>query len=175
MDHLSDLEFLERLYPEKYKDVYKLIAYKLYHGTRMSTDTADLTQEVFILAAIKIDELRSHPQPINWLYKTAHNLSRNHISMRARHKEQLFGDLSLHGGETEPTKQSDVLISLEQTLSKEDYALLKAYYIDERPIDEISSAYGMTPNALRVRIHRIRKYLSTFFSFLVIFARTYNI
>ena len=159
----------------EYKNVYKLIKYDLYQGTRMSADAADLTQEVFILAAIKIDELRSHPKPVNWLYKTAHNLCRNHVSMRARHNEQLFEDIELHGGHDDPHTQSDILMSLEQTLSKEDYELLRAYYIDERPIEEICAATGMTSNALRVRIHRIKKYLSAFFIFFVIFARTYNI
>lgn len=175
MHHLSDLQYFEHLYLKEYKNIYKLIAYKLYQGTRMSADAADLTQEVFILAAIKIRELRSHPKPVSWLYKTAHNLCRNHVNMRVRHNEQLFADLELHGGSTDPHKHSDLLMSLEQTLREEDYALLKAYYIDERPIEEICANTGMTSNALRVRIHRIKEYLSTFFIFLVIFARTYNI
>ena len=72
---------------------------------------------------------------------------------------------------------SNMIISLEQSLSPEDYALIKAYYIDEKPIDEICADTNLTPNALRVRIHRIKKYLSAFFIFLVIifYSKTHHV
>ena len=176
MFHLQgDAAFLEKLYTEKYRDVYKLAFYILnqYHFT--SIDAADITQEVFIRAAQDIRKLRLHPNPAGWLYVTTKLVCKNQLRKGIYSREQLFADLSLHKEQTDLLSYSDMITSLEQLLSKEDYALLKAYYIDEKPIDEICADTNLTPNALRVRIHRIKKYLSTFFVFLVIFLQVHNI
>lgn len=173
--HLNDSMFLEKLYLENYDSVYRLTAYLLKRGVQTSADAADVTQEVFVIAAKKIDEVRRHPKPVGWLYKTAFNCCRNHIQACARHKNQLFGSLDLQRAEADSFPLSNLLISLEQTLSKEDYELIRAYYVDERPLEEICARTGLTPNALRVRIHRIKKSLCTFLLFLVIFSMTNNI
>ena len=55
---------------------------------------------------------------------------------------------------------ADLNATLEQRLSKEDYELFVKYSIDHRPIEEISQETDMTPNAIRVRIFRIRKIIT---------------
>lgn len=172
---LSDSAFLEKLYKEKYKDVYKLAFYTLKKYPFASLDAADITQEVFICAAQHIDVLRRHPNPTGWLYKTTCYVCKNRLRNGASSREQLFADLSLHEEVSDTFPYSNMIISLQQTLSPEDYALVKAYYIDEKPIDEICADTNLTPNALRVRIHRIKKYLSAFFVFLVIIFQVHNI
>ncbi|MBQ3477072.1 MAG: hypothetical protein IJH25_02740, partial [Clostridia bacterium] len=44
-----------------------------------------------------------------------------------------------------------------KSLSTEDFELLKAYCIQDKSIDEISTETGYSPTRIRVRIHRIRK------------------
>lgn len=171
----SDASFLEKLYTEKYALVHKYVISTLRkHGAKTS-DAPDLVQEVFVLAAKRIDVLRAHPNPTGWLIKTAQYTCMNYVSANARHREQLFESLELHGKQENAIAEIDTLVSLEQLLKPDEYALLKAYCIEKRSTDDICRETGLSPNRLRVRMHRLRKYLSPFFAFLVIFASTHNI
>ena len=165
-----DVVFLERLYTKNYELVYKMVLRLLRRYGLTANDAADIVQDVFVLAAKRIDVLRAHPNPVGWLIKTAQYVCRNYISAYSRSHEQLFETLDLHSSPEKDVAQADVLISLEQMLTPEEFALLKAYYIDQRPTEEICRESGLSPNRLRVKMHRIKKYLSAFFVFLVIFA-----
>ena len=171
----SDLEFLEMLYTEHYRLVYKLTVSLLRKNNSSLTDAADITQDVFIIAATKIDQLKRHPNPVGWLIEATKLRCSNYFKRRARHKEQLFASLDQHKTTDDDIAMLDTRISLQQVLSPEDYSLVKAYFIEKRPTEEICKKTGMSPNRLRVRMHRLKKYLSTFFVLLVIFASTHNI
>ncbi len=171
----SNTAFLEKLYTENYAMVHRLITRTLRQRGGRISDAADLVQEVFVLAAKRIDVLRAHPNPAGWLIKTAQYMCMNYISANARHREQLFESLELHAERADVIAEIDTLVSLEQVLKPEDYALLKAYCIEKRSTEDICRETGLSPNRLRVRMHRLRKHLSPFFVFLVIFASTHNI
>ena len=162
----SNEQFLESLYTENYRRVYQLIARSLYQRAGTYADAEDLTQEVFIFAAKRIESLRSHPNPAGWLSKTAHFMAMNHIHSKAQHKEQLFRSLDLHS-ECDDLLAVETDASLQNMLSPEDYALLHAYCIEERPHEELCCQYGLSDLSLRVRISRLRKFLFQNFIFLV--------
>lgn len=174
-DSVSDLKLLEMLYLRSYKTICRLITNVLSQYARCSSDAPDLAQEVFIQAAKKIEELQVHPNPEGWLMKVAYNLCRNHIRAQCRRVEQLSESLDLYPTAQDDFSVSTLRMSLEQTLDSEDYALLNAYCIEERPPEELCEEYGLSPVALRVRIHRLRKFLTTNFIFLVTFALHQNI
>lgn len=164
----NDEQLLESLYIAHYRTVYRLIANRLYQRAGTYADADDLTQEVFIFAAKRIDTLRAHPNPAGWLLKTAHFMAMNHIHSKAQHKEQLFHSLDLHGvcGDL---LAAETDASLQSMLSPEDYALLHAYCVEERPHEEICRQFGLSQPALRMRISRLRKFLMQNFTFLVTF------
>ena len=171
----SDAAFLERLYRENYTLVYKLVSRTLRQYTSVTNDASDIVQDVFVLAAKRIDTLREHPNPIGWLIKTSQYVCMNYVSTYSRHSEQFFETLDLHADQENAIAEVDTLVSLEQMLKPEEYELLKAYYVEERPTEEICRDTGMSPNLLRVRMHRLKKFLSPFFVFLVIFASIHEI
>jgi len=171
----SDVSFLEKLYTENYPLVYKLVARSLRQYGLSQNDASDIVQDVFVLAAKRIDIVRKHPNPVGWLIKTSQYVCMNYASAYVRHNEQLFETLDLHADHEDAISEINTIVSLEQMLKPEEYALLKAYYIEKRPTEEICRDAGVTPNLLRVRMHRLKKYLSAFFVFLVIFASNYNI
>ena len=171
----SDISFLERLYTDHYRLVYKLVARTLRQYGLGTNDAADIVQDVFVLAAKRIDVLRRHPNPVGWLIKTSQYVCMNYSSAYMRHNEQLFETLDLHADQADAISEIDTSVSLEQMLKPEEYALLKAYYIERRPTEEICRETGYSPNLLRVRMHRLKKYLSAFFVFIVIFASNHNI
>lgn len=171
----DDVSFLEQLYTDNYVLVYKLVMRKLRQFSLRTTNAADITQDVFIVAAEHIDVLRAHANPVGWLLKTAQNLCRNHIRNCLRHDERLYGTLDLHRCGDDGIAELDARLSIEQILGEADYALLKAYFIEKLPTEEICRNTGLSPNQLRVRMHRLKKYLSAHFVLLVIFASTRNI
>ena len=155
--------------------MYKLVARTLRQYGLATSDASDITQDVFIHAAKRIDVLRKHPNPVGWLLKTARYVCMNYVSAYSRHNEQLFETLDLQPDQEDAVSEIDTRVSLEQMLKPEEYALLKAYYIEKRSTEEICRNTGYSPNLLRVRMHRLKKYLSAFFVLLVIFASTHNI
>lgn len=171
----SDISYLEKLYTENYSMVYKLVTRTLRQYTSTANDASDIVQDVFVLAAKRIDVLRKHPNPVGWLIKTSQYVCMNYVSTYSRHNEQLFETLDLHADCDDAIAEIDTIVSLEQVLKPEEYALLKAYYIEKRPTEEICRETGFSPNLLRVRMHRLKKYLSAFFVLLVIFASNYKI
>ena len=171
----SDASFLEKLYTENYSLVYKFVVYSIgKYGMRQS-DVPDLVQDVFVRAARRIDVVRAHPNPKGWLIKTSYYVCKNYISTYVRRGERLFETMDLHADRKDAYSEINTLLSLEQILKPDEYALLKAYYIEERPTEEICRDTGFSPNLLRVRMHRLKKYLTAFFVFLVIFASNHNI
>lgn len=172
---LSDPQLLEKLYTENYTIVYRLILHTLRSYIDIDSDADDLTQEVFIVAAKQIATLQSHPNPTGWLIATARNQCRNYVRALTRRNEMLSDAPELHASSVDIFAERDIQLSLQQLLRPEDYALLIAYCIKGRPVDEICREFGLSPTALRVRIHRIRKSLSTYFILLVTFAIIRNI
>ena len=164
----SDLKLLDSLYCEHHQLVYKLISNRLYRGLGTKADADDLMQEVFIIAGDHISTLRKHPNQVGWLMQTAHNVVRNHIRTKARHKEQLFHSLDLHRS-NEDFDAIDFDATLQNVLNPDDYAILRAYYFDNRPHDEICTKHGLSEAALRVRISRIKKLLKNYFILVVTF------
>lgn len=171
----DDVSFLEQLYIENYALVCKLVVRTLRQFSLNTANAADIAQDVFIVAAEHIDVLRAHANPVGWLLKTAQNRCRNYIRSCLRHDERLYGTLDLHRSGDDGIAELDARLSIEQLLGGDDYALLRAYFIEEQPTEEICRRTGLSPNQLRVRMHRLKKYLSAYFVLLVIFASTRNI
>lgn len=170
----SDALFLEKLYIENYDLVFKLVTRILRQYVSVTNDASDIVQDIFILAARRIDVLKVHPNPVGWLLKTARYVCMNYASAYSRHNEQLFESLDLHMDQEDTISKVDTLVSLEQILKPQDYNLLIEYYIEKRPTDDICREAGISPNLLRVRMHRLKKYLSAFFVLLVMFASNYQ-
>lgn len=185
---VSELSGLEQLYDDHFAMLYRLACHQLSRYTGSCADAADMVQEVFLLAARKWPSLQNHPNPAGWLVKAMHLICRNHARAQYRQQDKEtqckdralqrqpkgYGTLYTDAAEDETSAQ-DVLISLEQMLSSEDYHILKAYCIDRRPMEDISRETGLSAVALRVRIHRIRQELSKIFILIVTLLACQNI
>ena len=184
----SELRDLEQLYLYYSKRLYRL-AYKwLYNMTGNAADASDIVQAVFVIAARRWDEVKSHDNPGGWLVKAteytclnyfkAHskrkNINRYNIEQLLSHQPHSYGKLYTGAADDEHSAQN-MLFALEQVLSKEDYAILKAFCLDNLAVSEISLQTGLSENAIRVRIHRLRNRLKNIFVTLVTFLTFQNI
>ncbi len=141
----------------KYENMFDEIAEQYYNAifryccVKLSDEHAakDCTQEVFLILFKKIDKLKLSENIRAWLYRTADNVMKNY---RKKNKETVSYD--------DVTEVSEDVYSVEtpfeNIISKEEYELLKAYYIDEDDIEIISQRLGISKATAAQRIHRIK-------------------
>lgn len=189
MSHTNaELHDLEQLYILYSKQLYRLACNRLYSKTGSTTDAADIVQSVFLLAGRRWDVLKNHSNPGGWLAKATNYLCSNYAQAYNRREEKdqrsieqliaqqprAYGKLYTSAADDEFAAQ-DVLLTLEEVLSKEDYNILKSFCLDNLSVAEISHKTGISETALRVRIHRLRRYLEKYFVILVTFLMSQNI
>ena len=164
---MSPDSWLRELYDANYSRLYKLASYHLRDYPGYSEDVQDVLQEVFLTAAQK--DIRSHPKPEAWLVTTTKNICKNYIRANYRHYRKKRKN---EQGELQKVQQtsllfvtskmdeigvSDIKITLEQVLSPNELRILELYCLEKWPLKELSREFGMTPNAIRVWIFRIRQ------------------
>ena len=184
----SDFTLLEECFDEYYDMLYRLASNILYQRARSAIDAADIVQEVFLKAIAQWDDFRSSPNPAGWLVVTTRNVCNNHIRMlnnqqiktsnmiqqMLNQQPKTYGKLYDSAIEID-SSGNDLLDQLEEKLSPEDFALIKARYEDNLSFQEISQLTGIAEGTLRVRFHRIRKNISKIFILLVTFCLSQNI
>lgn len=166
--------WLDELYKANYDNLYRLAVnrMRLYAGN--TSDVQDILQDVFLEAAQQ--EIHNHPKPEAWLVVTTLNTCKNYIRKNNRNerKKQKFaqeklrknkkGSLLFVASETDKTVVSDIQITLEQILSPEELSLIVKYTLEGHTLEHLGREMHMTPNALRVRIFRIRKKIQKYFT-----------
>lgn len=159
--------WLEKLHAAHYVTLLRLAQNRLFAMTGSSSEAEDVVQDVFVLAAEK--DIQHLENPLRWLMKATVNLC--HERTRRAYHETEKGQrlvrakldhsadrsvLSFERQESE-TEALELLLALEQTLSPEDWNILRLYCLEKVPIDELSAKLNLPINTLRVRICRIRK------------------
>lgn len=145
------------LYEAQYDRIYRLCLG--YSGD--AAEAADLTQEVFVQAWQGWASFRGDSQPGTWLYRIAVN-----TCLMARRKRRIPTQ-PLGPQVPEPADRSEASqreAQVEQlyrhihALPEAD-RLLISLVLEQVPYPDIAQALGITENALRVRVHRLKKRL----------------
>ncbi|MBQ8506063.1 MAG: sigma-70 family RNA polymerase sigma factor [Clostridia bacterium] len=161
-------KWIEDLYAENSERIYRIAKHLLAQYLGHAEDAQDVVQEVFLLAS-RSEEIMKHPKPAAWLAVTTKNVCSNFVrtAVRAGRKQDKAGRAlakknvhSVHSY-VEPSQDntgvSDVMLTLKQSLTPEEYKLLEAYCIEQRSVEEIAGLMGLKPNAMRVKIWRLRQ------------------
>ena len=140
------------------------------------SDAEDVTQEVFLRAYERFDQLRDSPTAGGWLKTVARNLSLNHLSRyRSRWSffSELFGSDREENAEREvdfPAEEdsqasadrTDRRALLEQALQKLPAAQrvpLVLFHFDELTYEEIAAKLGVSLGKVKIDIFRGREQL----------------
>lgn len=145
-----------------------------YHLLGNPEDADDITQEVFIRAHARLNQLREQTSMRSWLYRIATNLCMDHLRRRARVK-RIFGlESPLGGGATDedapPREIAQPLaaaeidsvaerdhISLALKRMPDKYAVcLLLHSLQGLSYREIADVVGISPGAAAVRLSRAR-------------------
>lgn len=159
-------QWLKQLYDANYEMLYRLASNRLTASVGHSADVQDVLQEVFLMAFMK--EIDRHPNPEGWLVITTVNICKNYIQSNARHTRKTGKcAVAMRDKKTQSddeTSFADIRVSIEQALTREEYALLMEYCEGGRTLEALAKDKGLSVNALRVRIFRIRKKLKKIWS-----------
>lgn len=156
----SQRQFLSELCNKHYNGLFK------YACTLTSAqDAEELMQELFLLAARRIDKLMESPKPDGWLAKSLVFLAKNwraRQNIRQKHEAgPIENDTQIPA--SEETGNVDVELSLQKTLTPQDYDLYRMVYYEGYTMKEAAARLGATPAATWKRMERLRKRLRNHF------------
>ena len=127
-------------------------------------DASDLLQEVGVVVLASNDVPTEAREFLSWCRGIAHNLALHHWRAARKHND-VFTELdsSYASAETPVTSFEEVLADREslamciQSLDEPSRQLLTLKYIEGKTSTEIARILGQTPEAVRMRIMRLRE------------------
>ena len=127
-------------------------------------DAEELAQDAFVRAFRSLGQFDGRSSWLTWVLRIAYHTALNHLK-RQRQQWLSIDDLplvdtpdDLSTDREERIQQLDAAIG---RLPADEQLLLHLYYYDDRPLRDIAYIMEAEPNALGVRLHRIRKKLQT--------------
>lgn len=134
------------------------------HMVSNRADAEELAQNAFVKAFSKFETFEGRASFLTWVYRIAYNESINHLKSRKIclididdtqiAESQIDEDLST-GRDERIRLMKDAI----ECLQPDERMLVQLYYYEDKPLQEIAFIMDAEPNALAVKLHRIRKKL----------------
>lgn len=134
------------------------------HMVSNRADAEELAQNAFVKAFSKFETFEGRASFLTWVYRIAYNESINHLKRRKIclididdtqiAESQIDEDLST-GRDERIRLMKDAI----ESLQSDERMLVQLYYYEDKPLQEIAFIMDAEPNALAVKLHRIRKKL----------------
>ncbi|MCG6156747.1 RNA polymerase sigma factor [Rubinisphaera margarita] len=131
---------------------------------RNSAEAAEVTQEIFLRAMRKIDQLREPERFVGWLHRIAVRLSINHAVRRPPESAQ-SPEMFAGVGETRGSEPWEGLIASEQAVQLRegidklrplDRETLMAFYFQGQSLQEMSDHFSSPVGTIKRRLHTAR-------------------
>ena len=126
-------------------------------------DAADVVAETFLVAWRRLDHLPAGRLELPWLYAVARRVLANQVrGRRRRHAlaERLRSELATQYVPVPPEPDSSALADAFARLGENDRELLRLLAWEGLDNAQLAAATGLSPGALRVRLHRARARLA---------------
>jgi RNA polymerase sigma-70 factor (ECF subfamily) len=173
MEHRDDNHYIEEVIAgntasfavlvDRHKDLVFTIAMNI---TRNREDAEEVAQDVFLKAFQKLAGFRKESGFSTWLYRIAYNESITRIR-KSRIKtldleEEITGSIPEEEVEDDIAgldgqEQKMIIGKILDTLPEIDRVLVTLFYMDNRPVNDISEVTGLGESNVKVRLHRVRK------------------
>ena len=136
----------------------------MYRYSRNDEDAADLTQEAFVKAFMKLKQYRSGNRFFSWLYSLAVNLARDWCRKKSR-QQTVRHELNNHSMvidrgasvQQEKLEYDQEILLLQQALDRlpdETREIVLLRYRQEMPIKEVTAIFGLGESAVKMRLSR---------------------
>lgn len=151
----------EKSFDEIYRQNYSRIYSYIRRSLRQEWPEAeDLTQQVFLIAFQKWDELQEHPNIPVFLTQVAKNiLLKRSIGQKVAYmgSTELMTVMSLKQAEDPAYDMVEYYASIESILSKGQLYLLRQYYENGYTAEEIARGLGIQGSCFKRRIARMKE------------------
>lgn len=134
------------------------------HMVSNRANAEELAQNAFVKAFNKFETFEGRASFLTWVSRIAYNESINHLKRRKIclididdtqiAESQIDEDLST-GRDERIRLMKDAI----ECLQPDERMLVQLYYYEDKPLQEIAFIMDAEPNALAVKLHRIRKKL----------------
>ena len=130
----------------------------------------EVAQDVFLKAYTSLKKFRRESGFSTWIYRIAYNTAVSQTRKKKYRHKAFDEELELAGSvdeafEREMTETEEhrkkLLEKALQELPAEDKLILMLYYFEEKPVEEIGSATGLSTSNVKVKLFRMRKKLKT--------------
>ena len=121
-------------------------------------DFDDLYQEILMQLWRSFSSFKGNSSRETWLYKVALNTACTFVNKTIKHRDlqQTLAELTKPMSQpADENCQADILNTFMETLSDIDASILMMY-LDGLTSEDMADVVGITPNAVRVRIKRIK-------------------
>lgn len=136
---------------------------------RRRDEAEDITQEIYLKVFENIHRFREDSEFSTWLYRIAYNVTVSHL--RKQKSNILAFEDNYDNIKDEPVSdeidridkeiQLTYLDKILQKMPSEDALLITMFYLNSLSISEIESITGLSRANVKVKLHRIRKYMNT--------------
>ena len=154
-------ERIEQFYREMYKVLY------VYAKNALSDPplAEEVTQDVFCIACAKSDEFLQSDNPKGWLMQTLKNVIQNVKRQQAKMKRLAIISLNSEESELLATHDEVDIDTLYGDMApREDFQIFKRVALDGCSMKEVADEFGISVEACKKRVQRMRKYLRKKFS-----------
>ncbi|HBA46962.1 MAG TPA: hypothetical protein DCZ91_04020 [Lachnospiraceae bacterium] len=144
---------IEKAYNTYFRDVYTYVLRRL--GNK--TVAEDIAHDVFLTALNRIEVFQNHPQQKGWLIVTARNKMKELRKKMENNPAESLEEVQDVGAEEADYEKIEIELMMNQVIAEEEWELIKDFYLRGITIRELAEKYGITENAMNVRLHRLRK------------------
>lgn len=150
---MDNKAYLEKLYLENYSDMASFAA-RFFQNRDLAQD---MVQETFLVAQVKIDQLRQSPSPRGWLFNTLKNVIGNTYKQQKRLRDMVPLE-DCNAAEDFALPVEDQFGGL---ISQEELQILIWVYCEGWPYQEVARRLGISLDACKKRIQRARRRLKS--------------
>ncbi|WP_163409007.1 RNA polymerase sigma factor [Flavobacterium ajazii] len=156
---MSTEEQFNNIYNSHYSKVFRLCKGYFCGDVALASDA---TQEIFIKIWEKLDTFRNESSISTWIYRITVNTCLLYLRKSSAKKEIRTEIQSQVASETYSNEKEEQLEKMYQCIQKleETNKMIILMTLDGVEYQEIAEVIGITEEALRVRIHRIKKSLT---------------
>ena len=160
----AEVKKSEEIFEQLYREMFdKLLAYAQSSLTDRHL-AEEAVQDTFRIAWIKVDDLRTSPNPQGWLTNTLKNVMRNMKRSRARLSNIVIGTLTYDEQTMGASKdEMDVDLLYSNIAASSEFKLIKKIALDSCTMIEMSEELGISIEACKKRVQRARKTLQKSF------------
>ena len=147
------IETIGEAYRTYLEDVYTYVFRRV--GNKAVAE--DIVHDVFLTALNRIEVFQDHPQQKGWLMVTARNKLKELRKKMENNPVESLEEVQDVGAVENDYEMIEFELIMHKVIAEEEWELIKDFYLRGITIRELAEKYGITENAMTVRLHRLRK------------------